>query len=123
MIRRPPGSTLTYTLFPYTPLFRSPHGWLYGKKEYGHLARALRTPDKTVHCAPPRFLFSLTRELRHRPTRTSAAFPMLMVNRRVRESMTSWMNETPGLFEQHRQNAPETHTGQDPDPHLHKDNM
>src|SRR3546814_16486468 len=85
MIRRPPGSTLTYTLFPYTPLFRSPHGWLYGKKEYGHLARALRTPDKTVHCAPPRFLFSLTRELRHRHTRTSAAFPMLMVNRRVRD--------------------------------------
>src|SRR3546814_6318535 len=23
MIRRPPGSTITYTLFPYTPLFRS----------------------------------------------------------------------------------------------------
>src|SRR3546814_13353257 len=27
MIRRPPGSTLTYTLFPYTPLFRSL--WLF----------------------------------------------------------------------------------------------
>src|SRR3546814_16477500 len=31
MLRRPPGSTLTDTLFPYTTLFRSylsPNGWL-----------------------------------------------------------------------------------------------
>src|SRR3546814_18229701 len=34
---------------------------------------------------------------------------MLMVNRRVRESMNSWLNETPGLFEQHRNNALEMH--------------
>src|SRR3546814_14560033 len=28
MIRRPPGSTRTDTLFPYTTLFRSPNKWL-----------------------------------------------------------------------------------------------
>src|SRR3546814_6097320 len=30
MIRRPPGSTRTDTLFPYTTLFRSGAGWLQG---------------------------------------------------------------------------------------------
>lgn len=93
----------------YDDILKHPHGWLYGKKEYGHMTGALRTPDKTVHCAPPRFLFSLSRELSQRHTRTSTAFPMLMVNRRVRESMNSWLNETPGLFEQHRNNAVEMH--------------
>jgi formate dehydrogenase len=34
---------------------------------------------------------------------------MLMINRRVRESMNSWLNETPGLFEQQRNNAVEMH--------------
>src|SRR3546814_3144363 len=29
MIRRPPRSTRTDTLFPYTTLFRSWHGWLH----------------------------------------------------------------------------------------------
>src|SRR3546814_1160070 len=30
MIRRPPRSTRTYTLFPYTPLFRSPRDTFSG---------------------------------------------------------------------------------------------
>jgi formate dehydrogenase len=34
---------------------------------------------------------------------------MLLVNRRTRESMNSWLNETPGLFEQQRGNAIELH--------------
>src|SRR3546814_11404929 len=37
MIRRPPRSTRTYTLFPYTTLFRSPH------QEFGERHR----PDET----------------------------------------------------------------------------
>src|SRR3546814_3002908 len=32
MIRRPPRSTRTDTLFPYTTLFRSPHGALRGDR-------------------------------------------------------------------------------------------
>src|SRR3546814_3741109 len=38
MIRRPPRSTRTDTLFPYTTLFRSPH-------HRAGLWRALRAPD------------------------------------------------------------------------------
>jgi formate dehydrogenase len=93
----------------YKDILRHEHGWMYGKKEYGHIARVLRTSDKTVHCAPPRFLFALRQELENRRSPTSAEFPMLLVNRRVRESMNSWLNETPGLFEQFRGNVAELH--------------
>src|SRR3546814_6084345 len=37
MIRRPPRSTRTDTLFPYTTLFRSGHGLGYSPFEYGAL--------------------------------------------------------------------------------------
>src|SRR3546814_1188314 len=41
MIRRPPRSTRTDTLFPYTTLFRSPfHGWSY------NLDGTLRSPAR-----------------------------------------------------------------------------
>src|SRR3546814_17890663 len=35
MIRRPPRSTRTDTLFPYTTLFRSPQGTLFGRNTVG----------------------------------------------------------------------------------------
>src|SRR3546814_20502902 len=35
MIRRPPRSTRTYTLFPYTTLFRSGYGCLDGTRDSG----------------------------------------------------------------------------------------
>lgn len=93
----------------YDDILEHEHGWLYGEKEYGHMKHALRTPDKTVHCAPPRLMFALRQQLERRDTRTSAAYPMLLINRRIRESMNSWLNETPSLFEQHRSNAIEMH--------------
>src|SRR3546814_10930866 len=34
MLPRPPGSTLTYTLFPYTPLFRSPNSGTFDEKRF-----------------------------------------------------------------------------------------
>src|SRR3546814_8634316 len=41
MIRRPPSSTRTYTLFPYTTLFRSPDGLYLAVPDHaGTLARA-----------------------------------------------------------------------------------
>src|SRR3546814_20327721 len=45
MIRRPPRSTRTDTLFPYTTLFRSPasSGWLVTNPPYGE-----RLPDNDV---------------------------------------------------------------------------
>src|SRR3546814_14134771 len=39
MIRRPPRSTRTDTLFPYTTLFRSPLGRIVGGAHRLHLAR------------------------------------------------------------------------------------
>lgn len=93
----------------YRDILAHEHGWIYGEKEYGNLAKALRTPDKTVHCSPPKFLLALRQELDNRHTRTSPAFPMLLINRRMRESMNSWLNETPSLFEQQRFNTVEIH--------------
>ena len=40
---------------------------------------------------------------------TSENYPLLLINRRSRESMNSWLNETPGLFEQQRSNSVEMH--------------
>src|SRR3546814_14674059 len=40
MIRRPPGSTRTYTLFPYTTLFRSSRSetkWLFPQQRLRHI--------------------------------------------------------------------------------------
>src|SRR3546814_8611033 len=42
MIRRPPRSTRTYTLFPYTTLFRSPVAW--GVKARGRVAAGRPAP-------------------------------------------------------------------------------
>ncbi|HZQ37755.1 MAG TPA: molybdopterin dinucleotide binding domain-containing protein, partial [Dehalococcoidia bacterium] len=93
----------------YSDILKREHGWMYGSKEYGYMTKALRTPDKTVHCAPPKFLWALRQELESRRGVTSACYPMLLINRRSRESMNSWLNETPGLFEQSRINAVEMH--------------
>lgn len=93
----------------YDDILKHPHGWMYGTKEYGHFVSSLRTPDKAVHCAPPKFMWALRQALENRRTRTSNAYPLLLVNRRVRESMNSWLNETPGLFEQQRHNVLEMH--------------
>lgn len=93
----------------YDDILKYEHGWMYGEKEYGHFAKSLRTADKTVHCSPPKFIWALKKELGNRRTRTSTAYPLLLINRRVRESMNSWLNETPGLFEQQRGNAMELH--------------
>src|SRR3546814_2457154 len=45
MIRRPPRSTRTDTLFPYTTLFRSPHQSI--------LIRSCRVPPKAVYRGTP----------------------------------------------------------------------
>src|SRR3546814_6180320 len=62
MIRRPPGSTRTYTLFPYTTLFRSPE-----KTARAHRGGLSRLHPATPHCracgARPRS----THRLRHTP--------------------------------------------------------
>src|SRR3546814_13248671 len=50
MIRRPPRSTRTDTLFPYTTLFRSPWGGLGG--EYAHAAPSLVSTLRRLALCP-----------------------------------------------------------------------
>ena len=85
------------------------HGWIYGEKSYGDLTKALRTPDKRVQLAPPTLLWRCRQQLADRRAVTSENYPLLLINRRSRESMNSWLNETPGLFEQQRSNSVEMH--------------
>lgn len=93
----------------YSEIRKRPHGWIYGERHYGDLHAALRTPDKTVHCAPPRFLWAMRQLLSEPPAPVDAGYPLLLVNRRSRESMNSWLNDTPGLYEQQRFNVVEMH--------------
>lgn len=93
----------------YRDILAHPHGWLFDRKRYGDLASALRTADKTVHCAPPLFVAECRRLLAEEARAQTADYPLLLVNRRSLESMNSWLNETPGLFEMHRSNAVEIH--------------
>jgi formate dehydrogenase len=86
----------------------NPHGILYDDKVYGDLRRMLLTPDKTVHCAPPE-LVAACRALLGEPVAVDDRFPLTMINRRSRESMNSWLNETGGLFQSERFNSVEIH--------------
>lgn len=74
-----------------------PHGWVFGKREFGRLRTALRTEDKKIHAAPAQFV-ARTRELLADPhPQAPAGFPLLLANRRHRHSMNSWLNDLPGL--------------------------
>jgi formate dehydrogenase len=84
------------------------HGWVFGEKTYGHLPETVLTEDKRVQVAPPIFVAETTRLLAAPPAH-DPAFPMFMSNKRVRESMNSWLNESPGLFKLKRSNVLEIH--------------
>lgn len=86
-----------------------PHGWLYGEKRYGDLAGALGTPDKKVHVAPQAFVDATRDALAQPPVVTGGELPLLLINKRVREAMNSWLNESPGLFRAGRENLVEVH--------------
>jgi formate dehydrogenase len=85
-----------------------PHGWIYGEPEYGNLAGAIGHKDKRVKAAPDAFL-AATRAALAEPVVTDADFPLLLVNKRIREAMNSWLNESPGLFQLDRTNVVEVH--------------
>lgn len=86
----------------------SPHGLLYDEPRFGDLAGALATPDKQVHLAPPAFV-DAARAAIAEPVSTEASYPLLMINKRVREAMNSWLNESAGLFQAERANVVEVH--------------
>jgi formate dehydrogenase len=86
-----------------------PHGLVWDEPKYGELAGALLTDDKRVHLAPALLIDELQRVLGTPPS-VDDAFPLLMINRRGREAMNSWLNESPGLFRaKDRTNLAEIH--------------
>ena len=86
-----------------------PHGLVYDEPRYGDLAGALLTDDKRVRIAPAPFVDAVRREL-GAPDPADAAYPLLMINKRGREAMNSWLNESPGLFRaKDRTNGAEIH--------------
>ena len=93
----------------YKDILKHPHGWIFAEKEYGDLAKTLRTPDKTVHCSPPEFIEELKKALADKSCVTSDEYPFIMVNKRSRESMNSWLNETPGMYQMNRGNFADIH--------------
>ncbi|HEY2831420.1 MAG TPA: molybdopterin-dependent oxidoreductase [Sporichthyaceae bacterium] len=84
------------------------HGLRYSERRYGDLTRALRTPDQQVHLAPASFVTACLDALAQ-PAERSAEYPYLLINRRHRESMNSWLNDLPGLHRNHRRNVAELH--------------
>jgi formate dehydrogenase len=85
-----------------------PHGWRYAEPRFGDMANALRTPDKHVQVAPPRIVASCRQAIASRPV-TTPDFPLVLINKRSRTSMNSWLNETPGLWSHGRTNVAELH--------------
>jgi formate dehydrogenase len=91
----------------YSRVMSAPHGLLYGPRRYGDLAASLRTPDKRVRIAPEAFVEATRQALQHPPAE-SDEYPLLFANKRTRESMNSWLNESPGLTAL-RENSVEIH--------------
>ncbi|WP_205873228.1 molybdopterin-containing oxidoreductase family protein [Mycobacterium camsae] len=75
----------------------SEHGMVLGPREYGHFARALRTPDKRVHIAPAALVARARELLAAPPPEAPDGYPFQLGNRRHRHSMNSFLNDLPGL--------------------------
>ena len=88
---------------------RRPHGYLYDEKQYGDLAKSLRTPSKMIECAPKILMDECRKLLDTSPEPLDTDYPFYLVNRRHRESMNSWMNDNIRLFEHQRGNQAEMH--------------
>jgi formate dehydrogenase len=87
----------------------APHGILFGKKEYGHLKKALRTPDKRIQFGSDALLAEARRQLDTPAPTAPADYPLGLSNRRHHDSMNSWLNELPGLHKHRRDSVVEVH--------------
>lgn len=85
-----------------------PHGYRYAEPRYGDLPGLLATPNKRVQLAPDKF-YGVARAALDEPAARDAEFPLLLVNKRVREAMNSWLNDSPGLFRVKRDMELELH--------------
>jgi len=103
------GLVLMGRRLSWKQILAHPHGLIYDKPRYGDLAGALLTDDKRVHLAPAMFV-DAAREALAAPAPVDGDFPLLMINKRGREAMNSWLNESPGLFRaKDRTNLAEIH--------------
>jgi formate dehydrogenase len=80
----------------YKNVKNAPHGLIYGKKRYGDLAGIIAHPDKKVQLAPAVFVEHTREALRATPS-VDERYPLVLTNKRIREAMNSWLNESPGL--------------------------
>jgi formate dehydrogenase len=85
----------------------APHGIVFGKTEFGHLKRALKTKDKKIHFGSPELLAEARRQLAGVHPAPPARYPLYLSNRRRRDSMNSWLNDLPGLHRGRRTNQVE----------------
>jgi formate dehydrogenase len=85
------------------------HGILFGKKEFGHLKEALKTPDRKIHFGSPELLAEARRQLAAPPPAAPAEYPLVLSNRRHHDSMNSWLNDLPGLHKHRRSSVAEIH--------------
>ncbi len=87
----------------------APHGILFGKKEFGHLKKALKTPDKRIQFGSEALLAEARRQLAAPAPAAPADYPLVLSNRRHHDSMNSWLNELPGLHKHRRDSVVEIH--------------
>ncbi len=80
----------------YKDVMNSPHGLIYGQKRYGDLAGMINHPDKKVQIAPALFL-ERTRDALRDTAVVDEQYPLVLINKRIREAMNSWLNGSPGL--------------------------
>jgi formate dehydrogenase len=90
----------------YRDIAGSPHGLQFGKKRYGDLAQALMTPDGKVQAAPKELVDECRRMLSD-AAHSNPTYPFTLINRRIRESMNSWLNDVPGVHVNERRNYAE----------------
>ena len=81
-----------------------PHGWIYGEPEFGNLAGALRTPDKRIHVAPADFVAETRRQLATPTSEVDTDYPFMMTSARHHDSLSSHLNDLPGLHKHQRFN-------------------
>lgn len=80
------------------------HGWIYGEPEFGRFADALRTSDKRIHVAPAEFIAETRRQLASPIAEFDEDYPFLMTSARHHDSLSSHLNELPGLHKHQRFN-------------------
>jgi formate dehydrogenase len=74
-----------------------PHGWVWSERRYGVLRAELAERGRRIQLAPPTLL-ARCRELLAQPAPAAPAeFPFLLINKRDKNLMNSWLSDVPGL--------------------------